>query len=270
MKDLNLAYYLRNDFEIDGDLSKDVYKNIPFSPRFVDVIGNTPAIYDTRAAIMWSDDYLYVAYDCESPYPKATMKNKGDLLWFDGNVELFIDGGETYHELQVNAYNTTYEAFYIWRDAYKSNPIYQKQPEFDVVANDARVFGGNHDRTGLDFWKGSHKRGNRWAFLNWELEGLETAVKVNGELNNDDITSTSVTYELKIPWKSLKFLANGRSYPPQSGDVWKMFFARYDNLRLNGEIVSTGWSWDYIGSNDNHRPELFTEITFTKEVAPRK
>lgn len=266
MDNKNLAYYLKDDFKIDGDLNKEVWKKAPWSPRFVDVIGNTPAIYDTKVAIVYSDKYLYVAYYLESPYPKATMKNKGDLLWFDGNIELFIDGNETYHELQVNALNTTYEAFYIWRDAYISNPVYAKQPEFDVVKNHARVFGGNHDRTGLDFWKGSHQRGNRYAFLNWEIEGLETAVKVNGSLNDDREPSKSVTYELKIPWTSLKYLADNKSYPPQEGDVWRFFFARYEILRLNGKEVSTGWSWDYIGSDDNHRPELFTPITFTRKT----
>ena len=116
----------------------------------------------------------------------------------------------------------------------------EKQPEFDVVKNDARVFGGNHDRKDLDFWNGSHPRGNRWAFLNWGIKGLQTAVKVNGELNNDEIVSNSVTYELKIPWESLKWLANNRSYPPKENDVWNFFFARYENLRLNGE-KSSGW-----------------------------
>ena len=265
MKNKNLAYYWPEDFELDGDLNKEIWKTIPWSPRFVDVIGNTPAIMDTKAAVAWNEDYLYFAFDCESPYPKASMKNKGDLLWHDNDIEIFIDGGDTYYELQVNGFNTVYEAFYIWRDAYKDNPKYRQLEEFDVIENDARVFGGNHDRKGLNFWNGTHPRGNRWAFLNWELENLETAVKVNGELNNDDITSTSVTYEIKIPWKSMEHLAGDRNYPPQEGDLWKIFFARYENLRINGETVPVGWSWDTVGSDDNHRPETFTEIVFTKE-----
>lgn len=268
MKQKNLCYYWPEDFELDGDLSKDVWQEVPWSPRFVDVIGNNPAILDTKAAVAWNEDYLYVAFDCDSPYPKASMKNKGDLLWQDNDIEIFIDGGDTYYELQVNGFNTIYEAFYIWRDAYLENPIYRKQAEFDVIENNARVFGGNHDRTGLHFWNGSHPRGNRWAFLNWEIEGLETAVKVHGQLNDDTSPSDRVTYEIKIPWKSMKWLAEGRSYPPKEGDIWKIFFARYENLNLNGEEIPVGWSWDYIGSDDNHRPELFTPITFTKQLPP--
>lgn len=260
----NIATYWHKDVAIDGNLDKDIWKNAIWSPRFVDVIGNTPAIMDTKSAIAWNETHMYIAFYCESPYPKASMHNRGDLLWHDNDIEVFIDGGDTYYELQVNALNTNYEAFYIWRDAYKTNPMFQEQPEFDVVANDARVFGGNHDRKGLHFWNGTHERGNRWAFLNWGIEGLETAVQVNGTLNSDEAPSSSVTYEIKIPWTSLKWLALNKNLPPQDGDVWNIFFARYEILRLNGESVPVGWAWDYIGSDDNHRPELFTPITFVR------
>lgn len=260
----NIAYFIDEDFEIDGDVTKDIWKKAKWSDRFIDVIGGTPAIFDTRSALLFSDNYLYIAFYGESPYPKASMKNDGDLLWFDNDVEVFIDGNDTYYELQVNAYNTIYEAFYIWRDAYKNNPLYQTLPEFDVIENDARVFGGNHDRTGLHFWNGSHPRGNRWAFLNWKLGGLQTAVSIDGELNNDSVKSNTVNYEIKIPWSSLKHLSDNRTLPPTNGDIWNIFLGRYENLRVNGTEVAVGWSWDKVGSNDNHRPELFTPIKFIR------
>ncbi len=260
----NIAKFIEDDFEIDGDVTKEVWNQAEWSPRFVDVIGNTPAILDTKAADLWSDQYVYFGFYCESPHPKGSMTNDGDLLWFDNDVEIFIDGKDTYYELQVNALNTIYEAFYIWRDAYKEKNIYREQVEFDVIENDARVFGGNHDRTGLNFWNGSHPRGNRWAFLNWEMKGLETAVKVDGKLNDDSVLSNSVMYEIKIPWNSLKWLGLDKNLPAEDGDVWNIFLGRYENLRVNGTEVAVGWSWDYIGSDDNHRPELFTPITFKK------
>lgn len=261
---MNIAKFIDKDFEIDGDLNKELWKNAMWSDRFVDVIGNTPAIYDSRSALLWSEEYLYIAFYAESPYPKASMKNDGDLLWFDNDIEVFIDGQDTYYELQVNAYNTIYEAFYIWRDAYKENDYYQQQAQYNVIENDARVFGGNHDRHGLNFWKGSHPRGNRWAFLNWQMKDLKTAVKVNGYLNDDTKTSQSVTYEIKIPWDSMKDLRQQKQSCPQDGDVIKIFLGRYENLRINGQEVAVGWSWDPIGSDDNHVPELFTPITFKR------
>lgn len=265
MEEPNICLFIENDFELDGDVRKEVWKQAYWSDRFVDVIGNTPALYDTRAALLYSERYLYIGFDCESPYPKASMKQKNDLLWFDNDIEVFIAGEDTYYELQVNAYNTTYEAFYIWCDAFKSNPIFRKQAEFDVIENDARVFGGNHDRNGLHFWNGSHPRGNRYAYLNYRMKNLETAVFVNGDLNNDVAPAKGLSYEIKIPWDSMNWLTLGKNTPPKDGDTMKIFLARYENLRINGRVEAVGWSWDYIGSDDNHYPEKFTEITFMRE-----
>lgn len=264
MKKEHIANYIIDDFKVDGNLSKDIWKKALWSDRFVDTIGNTPAFLDSRSAVLFSDDYLYIGFYAESPYPKANLKNNGDLLWFDSNVEVFIDGNETLYELQLNALNTKYEAFYIWCDAYKENPIYRKAKEFDVIKNDARVFGGNHDRTGLHFWNGSHPRGNRWTFLNYGMRGLETAVKVDGKLNDDSVLSNCVMYEIKIPWSDMKWLTLDRTVPPKDGDIWKMFFGRFENLRVNGSEVGVGWSLDCIGTNDNHQPEKFSEIKFVK------
>lgn len=52
--------------------------------------------------------------------------------------------------------------------------------------------------------------------------------------------------------------------PPQEGDIWKFQFARYDKLISLGKNV--GWAWDPIGSDDNHIPEKFTPIKFSKKI----
>jgi len=246
---------------IDGDLSKDVWKNAGKSPRFIDVIGGNPGLYDTRAALLWDDDYLYVGMWCEEPYPTAHVTERDGLIWFENDFEIFIDGGDTYYELQVNAINNIYEVFYIWRDAYEK---FKGFPEFDVFKNDARVFGGNHDRTGKYFWRGSHSRGNRWAFLNWDFPGLKTAVKINGRLNDISEPSEGIEIEFAFPWSGMTHLANGRKLPPNNGDIWKIFIGRYEMLNINGKEESVGWAWDKIGTDDNHYPELFTPIEFTE------
>ena len=50
--------------------------------------------------------------------------------------------------------------------------------------------------------------------------------------------------------------------PPQNGDLWKLFFGRFQNLDIGGKVVGAGWSWDIIGTDDNHYPELFTQVCF--------
>ena len=261
-----LCRKISEELVIDGNLDKPLWQKAEKSHRFIDVIGGTPALYDTRAALMWSEQYLYAGFWCEEPYPTAEITERDGYLWFENDFEIFIDGIDTYYELQVNALNTIYEVFYIWQDAYRQNPIYQAQEEFDVFRNDARVFGGNHDRSGKHFWRGSHPRGNRWAFLNWDLPGLKTAVKIDGQLNDTSRPSKGLTIEFAFPWAGMAWLAGGRPLPPKDGDEWRIFMGRYEKLHLNGEEISAGWAWDKIGTNDNHYPEKFTPIRFSQSL----
>lgn len=46
------------------------------------------------------------------------MDERDALLFFENDLEVFIDGGDSYYELESNAKGTIYEVFYIWRDAY--------------------------------------------------------------------------------------------------------------------------------------------------------
>jgi hypothetical protein len=249
----------------DGKLDSSVWLHAEKSHRFVDVIGGNPGLYDTRAALVWDDEALHVGFWCEEPFPKATITQRDGLLWFENDLEIFVDGGDTYYEFQLSALNNVYEVFYIWADAYKRDPIYRAQPEFDILENDARVFGGNFDRSGRYFWRGAHPRGNRYAFLNWDFPGLQTAVHIDGALNDPAHPARGWTAQIKLPWAGMKFLAGGRELPPKAGQIWKLFLGRYEMMSINGKDVSVGWSWDPIGTADNHYPELFTPIMLSDE-----
>lgn len=227
-------------------------------------MGGTPALYDTRAALLWSDRHLYIGFWCEEPYPRASVVKRDCPLWAENMVEVFIDGADTYYELQVNALNTVYEAFYIWQDAYRRNPCYAAEPAFDIFANEARVFGGNNDRNVEYFWTGSHPRGNRWAFINWDLPGLKTAVKIDGTLNDDSRISRGLTLEIAMPWVSMKWLSGGKALPPKPGDEWRVYLGRNEKLRVNGADICVGWAADSIGHNDTHTPEKFSVIKIAK------
>lgn len=257
-----VAYRTKEKLVVDGKLNEKAWSLVPKSPRFVDTINGGPALYDTRAAVLWDEEYLYVGYWVEEPYVSATLTERDDLLFQENNVELFIDGGDTYYEFEINALNTIYEVFFIWKDAYKPNGKFDV-PEFDVHKRDAYTFGGNHDRIDKHFWDGTHPRGLRWAFRDWDFPGLKTAVHVDGKINDNRSIDKGWTVELAFPWEGMKWLANGRSLPPKEGDEWKFHFARYEKLISLDKNV--GWAWDPAGSDDNHRPEKFTPIRFTNK-----
>ncbi|HEY0854642.1 MAG TPA: hypothetical protein VGD86_07425, partial [Devosia sp.] len=54
------AYRAAEPLSIDGRLDKPSWQRAQRSPRFVDLITGRPTIHDTRAAVLWDDDYLYV------------------------------------------------------------------------------------------------------------------------------------------------------------------------------------------------------------------
>ena len=176
------CYRTRTPMNVNGKLDKSAWLKAPKSPRFVDIVGGTKAVYDTRSALLWDDKNLYIAFWCEDPYPEAHIAQRDGLLWFENDAEVFIDGGDAYYEFQINALNTIYEVFYIWKDAYTKGGRFDV-PEFDILEQNALTFGGDHDRTGEYFWKGLHPRANRWAFRNWDFPGLKTAVNIAGKLN---------------------------------------------------------------------------------------
>lgn len=250
---------------IDGDLTKPVWKRCEKSHRFVDAVGGNPGLYDTRAALLWDDEALYVGFWCEEPFPQATLTERDSLLWVENDLEVFIDGNDSYYELELNALNVVYEVFYIWQDAYLSNPLFREE-RFDILKSNAKTFGGNFDRTDAYFWRGINPRGTRWAYHNWDFPGLETAVKIDGKINDPSVISKGWTAEIKFPWKGFRDLSTGHKLPPRAGDIWKLFLGRYESMRLNGQPISVGWSWDPIGIADNHNPEKFTEIEISDQI----
>ncbi len=259
-----ICYRTPTPLIIDGHLNEPAWHAAPRSPRFVDIVHGTPAHYETNAAVLWDNDNLYVGFWIEEPFVRAQITKRDALIFLENDVEVFIDGGDTYYEFEINALGTIYEVFFIWQDAYQRGGRFDV-PEFDLLDQHALLFGGNHDRSGAYFWRGSHPRGLRWAFRNWDLPGLKSAVQVDGPINSPTTPSKGWTVELAFPWAGMHWLANGRSLPPKDGDEWRIFFGRYQQVQLNSGSQTVGWAWDSIGSGDNHVPERFTPIRFLEQ-----
>ena len=247
---------------IDGDLEKEVWKRAPKSRRFVDVINGRACPFDTRAAALWDDQYLYIGFWVEEPSVEAKMTERDSVIFNENDVEVFIDGGDCYYEFEINALNTIYEVFFIWQDAYTRGGRFDT-PEFDLFGGQATGFGGNFDRIGDHFWWGAHPRGARWAFPRWDFPGLKSAVKIDGTLNDPTTVDRGWTVELAFPWAGMGQLGHGRSIPPAEGDIWRMMFARYQKMNHMDRISHTGWAADRIGSMDNHVPECWTRVEFS-------
>ena len=74
------------------------------------------------------------------------------------------------------------------------------------------------------------------------------------------------TVELAIPWTGLAQLArpDGRSLPPQDGDVWRMDFTRFNQYKEAPPSQDPGgWAWSPHGAWDSHIPEVFPYVRFS-------
>jgi hypothetical protein len=268
--DSEIAHYscakIKGPIEINGDLNKPVWQNAIKSPRFVDMVNGDVALYDTRSAALWDDENLYIAFWAEEPYVIATQKEGDSIIFLENDLEVFIDGGDCYYELEMSALNTVYEVFFIWKDAYKKGGKFDV-PEFDVHKEKAMTFGGDYDRTGKDFWWGRHPRKLRWAFIDYDMPGLKTGVHVDGKINDPSHVDKGWTLEIAIPWKSMKWLANGRSLPPKQDDIWRIFFGRFQKIMSSGKEVEPhpAWAFNKHGLYDTHIPECWTYVHFTEK-----
>ena len=250
---------------IDGTLLSAAWQRAPKSSNFVDMATGAPAIFNTSAAALWDDTHFYAGFWVEDPYPRAQLTERDSIIFLENDVELFIDGGDSYYELELNALGTIYEVFFIWRDAMRRGGKFDV-PEFDLLERDVFGFAGDFDRTPETFWRGTHPRGPRWAFLDYDMPGLQVKTHVDGWLNNDSRKSLGWTAEIAIPWESMKHLANGRSLPPQDGDIWRMFFGRFQNLLTADRKTQAAWCLTPHGKYDTHMPEQFTPLQFSTKT----
>lgn len=246
-------------------LGQPDWEKAPRSPRFVDMVSGEPAWFDTRAAMLWDDENLYVKFWGESPCIEARKTERDSLVFLESDFELFIDGGDAYYEFEINAANTVYEVFFVWKDAYGKFD----QEEFSLTRRDALSFGGDADRSGGTFWRGTHPRGTRWAFLDYDFPGLETKVEIDGHLNDRMKLSRGWSAEARFPWAGMKHLAAGRALPPKDGDIWRFFFGRFEKLHAGGREVEPhpAWCWTPHGVYDTHQPDRWTPVVFSSREA---
>ena len=241
--------------EVNGNLDESVWSRAKFSPRFVDILTGDRTIHDTRAAILWDEANLYVAFRIEEPFVQAKYTNRNDPIYYDNDVEVFIAGRDAYYEFEINAFSTTYEVFFIWKDAYETGG-FATAAEFSQAK--LKPFNG----VGFK----NHPRGGRLGQFDWSFPGKRTAVAIDGTVNNDRDRDRGWTVELAFPWKGMGWLAraDGRSFPPKEGDVWRMDFSRFNTYK---EAVpakdSGGWVWTRHGIWDSHIPECFAYVRFT-------
>jgi hypothetical protein len=135
-----IAHYtcrkIAEPISVDGNLDKPVWQRAEHSRPFVDLVSGEPAFLETRMAALWDDENLYVGFWIQEPQVRAALTARDSFVWLDNDVEVFIDGEDCYYEFEINAFNTVYEALFIYQDALKRGGRFDT-PEFDLYSRNA-------------------------------------------------------------------------------------------------------------------------------------
>jgi hypothetical protein len=249
-----ICYRAAEPLEIDGKLDAPSWQAAPRSSAFVDIVTGAPAWFDTRVALLWDDDHLYFGFTAEEPEVRGYLTERDSRIYEDNDLEVFIAGQDAYYEFEINALNTIYEVFWIWKDVHVPGGRYHGRPEFDAARQRTMVLDGVGGHV--------HARGERWGFLDWDYPGLRHAVHV---------APPGWSVELALPWPGLRDLADGRALPPRAGDVWRIDCSRFQQYDRAGNKLepSAGWTWNRHGHYDSHIPETFSFVEFSGELVTR-
>jgi hypothetical protein len=244
---------------INGDIHKTVWQAAPWTEDFVDIEGHLkphPPLR-TRVKMMWDDENLYFAAELEEPHIWATLTQRDSVIFHDNDFEVFLYPG--FDPKNPGAPVRNYYEFEI-------NAL---NTVWDLCLPKPYREGGNADNS-------------------WTIEGLQTAVKVRGTLNNPTDTDQGWDVEIAMPFKAFNrhrgmgLPAHGSStdisggamspQPPRPGDLWKLNFSRveWDTQVTNNAYVKIpnrpehNWVWSPMGLIDMHVPQRWGIVEFGK------
>lgn len=221
---------------IDGRLDEPAWRDAKWTDKFVDIEGDAKPSprFATRAKLMWDDDFLYIAATMDEPHVWGTLTEHDAIVFRDNDFEAFIDpDGDTREYYEIEI-----------------NPL---NTIFDLFLDRAYRDGGQ-------------------AHHEWNLEGLETAVHIDGTLNNPSDQDRGWSVEMALPWRSLAEYAH-KPAPPKEGDVWRMNFSRVEwRTRINGNQYEKipdsregNWVWSPQGAVNMHIPQRWGYVAFVAE-----
>jgi hypothetical protein len=195
----------------------------------------------------WTDDFVDIEGPDKKPNPR--FKTHAKMLWDDNYLYIAAE----LEEPDVKAALTQHDA-----------PLFHEN-DFEVFVRPVESETGyfefemNALNTTMDLY--FSRQGAR-SDSAWDIEGLKTAVAVQGTLNNSDDTDKGWTLEIAYPWRS--FLSRMPTVTqPKVGTEW-----RFNMLRVEwkaGQPREDNWSWSPQGVVNMHVPDRWGYVLFVKK-----
>lgn len=244
-----LCQRVASPIRVDGTLSDPGWAALPWTDDFVDITGD-PALkprFRTRVKMGWDDEFFYVGAELEEPDVWGTITERNAVMFEDNDFEVFIDPDAD----GLNYY------------------------EFEINA-----LGSIWE---LSLPKPYGEGGV--PLLGCNLDGLKSAVHVDGSLNDPSDQDVGWSVEVAFPWNGLAHYHLGKAAPPRPGDRWKVNFSRvqwrhrvidgrYERIPPHGtplaeslnpeeqEHPEDNWVWSPQGAVNMHLPARWGEVVF--------
>ena len=219
---------------MNGKLDDPAWQNAPWTDYFQDIEGGekTKPRFKTRAKMLWDEDYFYIGADLEEPQIWATLTKRDSVIFYDNDFEVFIDPDSDNHQY--------YE--------FEMNAL---NTVWDLRLPKPYKDGGS-------------------AIDSWDIEGLKTAVHVDGVLNNPNVKNCGWSLEIAMPWKALREFSKVPA-PPKHGDQWRVNFSRVEwevtvedgKFQKAPNQKEDNWVWSPQEVVDMHRPERWGYVQFS-------
>lgn len=183
-----------------------------------------PARFKTTFRALWSDAGLFLRFEASDPDPWHTMTHRGDHLWEEEVVEIFLDPGQKgrdYYELEISPANVVCEVRMI-------APSPDKKQDFT-----------------------------------WSLAGLQTRAVVHRDAAGKATGWTATAYLPWPGFKALPSAAHV-AVPPTAGDRWRFNLFRIERpggpQAPEKDVVAVAWS--PTGEPSFHVPRAFRDLVF--------
>jgi hypothetical protein len=232
-----LCYRADSPITMDGRLDDPAWRSAAWTDYFVDIEGDKKPEprFKTHVKMLWDDHYFYIGAELEEPHVWATIAKRDDVIFHDNDFEVFMD---------PNGDNFEYG-------------------EFEI----------NALNTGWDLFLPKPYKDGGHADDSWNIEGIKTAVFVNGTLNNPADTDSGWSVEIAMPWASLAKISHTTA-APKAGGQWHINFSRVEWLTniVDGKYAKVegkpedNWVWSPQGVINMHRPEMWGIVQFSSKA----
>jgi len=233
-----VAYKTTDPITIDGNADENSWKKAPWSDLFIDIEGDKKPTYDTRMKMLWDDTHVYFFAQMEEPHLWGDITEHDAVIFHNNDFEIFLDP-----EADVHGY---YEL------------------EWNVL-----------NTVWDQFLTAPYRTGNQ-TLNGWEALGLQSAVSVQGTLNDPSDIDKGWSIEIALPFRDLrtgyydknvpknKFWRIGFSRVNWDFDVTDRKYSRKKDKKTGKLLHEYNWVWSPQYVINMHEPERWGYVYFSE------